>query len=314
MLQRIGVIGGGTMGRGIAACFALHGFSVHLVEPSAAQRATIRSEIEASFAVLVEEEFSTGGAAAAALDRVILFEELSPAVTDRDFIVEAVPERMELKQQLLAELDRPAPAMAIFATNTSSLPLAPMITEIPEARRARTLVTHWYNPPLLMPLVEISAFGNTPIETFDEVAELHRTIGKRIAKVKKDVPGLIANRIQQAVAREVFSLMEQGVGDAADIDAALKFGPAFRYATTGQLEVADFGGLDIWLTVGDNLLAAMDASKAASPLLRRNVSEGKLGVKSGQGFYSYDPKLLPAIRRAFLSRLVTQLKASRAYP
>ena len=107
--------------------------------------------------------------------------------------------------------------------------------------------------------------------------ELHQTIGKRTAKILKDIPGLVANRIQQAVAREVFSLIAQGAADAADIDTALKFGPAFRYATTGQLEVADFGGLDIWLTVGDNLLAAMDASREASPLLRQKVAEGKLG-------------------------------------
>ncbi|XSC48228.1 3-hydroxyacyl-CoA dehydrogenase family protein [Bradyrhizobium sp. RDT10] len=115
------------------------------------------------------------------------------------------------------------------------------------------------------------------------------------------------------MAREVFSLIEQGVADAADVDTALKFGPAFRYATTGQLEVADFGGLDIWLTVGDNLLAVMDASKEASRLLRSKVGDGKLGVKSGEGFYSYDKAATPVIRRAFLARLVKQLKVSRAY-
>jgi 3-hydroxybutyryl-CoA dehydrogenase len=314
MLQRIGVIGGGTMGRGIAASFALHGFSVHLVEPSEAQRAAIIPEIEAAYALLVDEDFIEADAVAPALNRIALFAEVPPAVADRQFIVEAIPEQMELKQRLFAELDRLAPQDAIFATNTSSLPLAPMITDLPEARRHRSLVTHWYNPALLMPLVEISAFGNTPVAIFDQVAELHRAIGKRIAKVNKDVPGLIANRIQQAVAREVFSLMAQGVGDASDIDTALKYGPAFRYATTGQLEVADFGGLDIWLTVGDNLLAVMDASKEASPLLRQKVTEGKLGIKSGEGFFRYDVATTATVRRAFLSRLVKQLKNSRAYP
>ncbi|WP_315785328.1 MULTISPECIES: 3-hydroxyacyl-CoA dehydrogenase family protein [unclassified Bradyrhizobium] len=314
MLQRIGVIGGGTMGRGIAACFALHGFSVNLVEPSAAQRATIRSEVADGFRLLVDENFVDADTAGAASDRIALFEALAPAVQDRDFIVEAAPEKMELKQALLAEIDALAPADAIFATNTSSLPLAPMIAALPETRQVRTLVTHWYNPPLLMPLVEISAFGNMPSDLLEEVATLHRQIGKRVAKVAKDVPGLIANRIQQAIAREVFSLIEQGVADAADIDTALKFGPAFRYAATGQLEVSDFGGLDIWLTVGDNLLAVMDASKQASPLLRRKVAEGKLGVKSGEGFYRYDPSSTSAVRRAFLGRLITQLKASRTYP
>jgi 3-hydroxybutyryl-CoA dehydrogenase len=269
--------------------------------------------VEAAYALLVEEAFIDSAAAARALPQIKIFSELAAAVTDRDFVVEAIPEKMDLKQTLFAELDALCPPATIFATNTSSLPLAPMIDGLPAARRSRTLVTHWYNPPLVMPLVEISCFGNTPIAIHDEVATLHRAIGKRTAKVIKDVPGLIANRIQQAVAREVFSLIEQGVADAADIDTALKFGPAFRYATTGQLEVADFGGLDIWLTVGDNLLAVMDASKAASPILRAKVEQGKLGVKSGEGFYVYDKDTLPAVRGAFLRRLVTQLKTSRAY-
>jgi 3-hydroxybutyryl-CoA dehydrogenase len=313
MLERIGVIGGGTMGHGIAAAFALHGLSVHIFEPLPAQRAAIMPAVEAAYALLVEEAFIESAAAARALPQIKIFSELAAAVTDRDFVVEAIPEKMDLKQTLFAELDALCPPATIFATNTSSLPLAPMIDGLPAARRSRTLVTHWYNPPLVMPLVEISCFGNTPIAIHDEVATLHRAIGKRTAKVIKDVPGLIANRIQQAVAREVFSLIEQGVADAADIDTALKFGPAFRYATTGQLEVADFGGLDIWLTVGDNLLAVMDASKAASPILRAKVEQGKLGVKSGEGFYVYDKDTLPAVRGAFLRRLVTQLKTSRAY-
>lgn len=313
MLQRIGVIGGGTMGHGIAAAFALHDLSVHVYEPSAATRAEIVPSIKAAYDLLVEEDFITQAEIPPALNRINIFDELALAANDRDFIVEAIPERMELKQALFTELDRLCSPATIFATNTSSLPLAPMIAALPDARRGRTLVTHWYNPPLIMPLVEISAFGNTAAEVFEAVASLHQKIGKRTAKILKDVPGLVANRIQQAVAREVFSLIEQGVADAADIDTALKFGPAFRYATTGQLEVADFGGLDIWLTVGDNLLAVMDASREASPLLRQKVAEGKLGVKNGAGFYRYDAAAIPTIRRAFLARLVNQLKASRAY-
>ncbi len=313
MLQRIGVIGGGTMGHGIAAAFALHDFSVHLYEPSKSQRDEIMPSIEAAYALLAEEEVVSATAVAPALRRIKLFDELAAAVADRDFVVEAIPEQMELKRALFAELDHLCPSTTIFATNTSSLPLASMIAALPEARRSRTLVTHWYNPPVVMPLVEISEFGNTPAAVYDAVAALHQAIGKRTAKVLKDVPGLVANRIQQAIAREVFSLIEQGVADAADVDTALKFGPAFRYATTGQLEVADFGGLDIWLTVGDNLLAVMDASREASPLLRRKVAEGKLGIKTGEGFYVYDGAALPAIRRAFLGRLVKQLKTSSSY-
>ena len=167
MLQKIGVIGGGTMGHGIAAAFALHELSVHLYEPSAKQRAEIVPAIAAAYEMLVEEEFIDATAIPAAMSRIKLFDALAPAVNDRDFVVEAVPERMELKQSLLAELDRLCPAKTILATNTSSLPLAPMIAELPVPRRALTLVTHWYNPPLIMPLVEISAFGNTTAEVYD---------------------------------------------------------------------------------------------------------------------------------------------------
>ncbi len=133
------------------------------------------------------------------------------------------------------------------------------------------------------------------------------------AKVLKDIPGLIANRIQQGVAREVFWLIEQGIAEPAEVDKALKFGPAFRYATTGQLEVADFGGLDIWRIVGDNLLKVMDASKGANTMLKEKVEQGKLGLKSGEGFFKYSPEETPEVTKRFMKKLIHQLKASEYY-
>ncbi|MDR3375810.1 MAG: 3-hydroxyacyl-CoA dehydrogenase family protein [Ancalomicrobiaceae bacterium] len=313
MLQKVGVIGGGTMGHGIAAAFALGGLSVSVYEPLDSQRGAILPAIRDAYALLVEEGLATTSESDAAEARIALTDDLSVAVADRDFIVEAVPERLELKQALFAELDARAPADAVLASNTSSLPLAAMLEAVSAARRERMLVTHWYNPPLIMPLVELSFFGNMPEPVYNRVAQLHERIGKRTVKVLKDVPGLIANRIQQGIAREVFSIIEQGIAAPEDVDKALMFGPAFRYATTGQLEVADFGGLDIWATVGDNLLAVMDASKSANPLLKQKVVQGKLGVKSGEGFYRYSPDRVGDMRRAFLRRLIHQLKASKAY-
>lgn len=313
MFNKIGVVGGGTMGHGIAAAFALDGCDVTLFEPAAQQRAHILPAIEASYALLIEEDFVAASAVAQALDRIRLTDDLAGAVRDRDFVVEAIPERMGLKQDLFAELDRLCQAATVLASNTSSLPLAEMMAKVSPARRQRMMVTHWYNPPLLMPLVELSFFGNMPAEIYLQIANLHESIGKQTVKVLKDVPGLVANRIQQGVAREVFSILEQDIAAPEDVDKALKFGPAFRYATTGQLEVADFGGLDIWLTVGDNLLAVMDASTRANPLLRARVAEGKLGVKSGEGFYTWEPASVAARQRAFQKRLIHQLKASKAY-
>ena len=175
------------------------------------------------------------------------------------------------------------------------------------------MVCHWYNPAHLMPVAELSFFGNMPEAIYAEVAALYQAIGKQTVKVLKDVPGLVANRIQQGVAREVFSLIQNGVAAPEDIDKALKFGPAFRYATTGQLEVADFGGLDIWCVVGDNLLKEMDNSKEANPVLREKVKEGKLGLKSGAGFFDYPPEKVADIKRQFMRKLINQLKASAFY-
>jgi 3-hydroxybutyryl-CoA dehydrogenase len=238
---------------------------------------------------------------------------LQQAVQDRDFVIEAAPENLELKQNLFKQLDEFCPKHTILASNTSSLPLNGMMALVPPERQKRMLVNHWYNPAHLMPIVELSCFGNMPEEIYSEVEAMFATAKKQTVKVLKDVPGLVANRIQQGVAREVFSLIEMGVAEPADIDKALKFGPAFRYATTGQLEVADFGGLDIWCIVGDNLLKEMDNRKGANDLLKQKVAEGKLGLKSGEGFYKYEPAEIPGIKKEFMKKLIHQLKASEYY-
>ncbi len=313
MIAKIAVIGAGTMGHGIAEAFALHGLDVRLFDVSEVALAQARSLIGEELQLLADEDFVPPKQVADTLARIVCTTDLAEAVRDRDYVIEAAPERMELKHDLLKRLDALAPAKAILASNTSSLPLDAMATALSSARRARFMVCHWYNPGHLMPLVELSFFGNMTAELYAEVAELYGAIGKQVVKVLKDVPGLVANRIQQGVAREVFSLIENGVAEPADIDRALKFGPAFRYATTGQLEVADFGGLDIWCVVGDNLLKNMDNSKEANPVLRARVAEGKLGLKSGEGFFRYPAEQAAAVRRTFMRKLIHQLKASAFY-
>ena len=313
MIKKIGVIGAGTMGHGIAESFAMFGYNVNLYDTNAVQLEKALNEIRAEQQLLVEEAFITAAAACATLQNITVHTDLQTAVQDRDYVIEAAPENMELKQNLFKQLDGYCPAHTILASNTSSLSLEPMMALVSEARKQRMMVCHWYNPGHLMPLAELSFFGNMPTEIFQEVEALYASINKQTVKVLKDVPGLVANRIQQGVAREAFSIIEQGIADPIDVDKALKFGPAFRYATTGQLEVADFGGLDIWCIVGDNLLPAMDNSTQANNLLRQKVAEGKLGIKSGEGFFRYDAEQLPAIRKRFAQKLIHQLKASEYY-
>lgn len=313
MIKKIGVIGAGTMGHGIAETFALYGYDVNLYDTSEGALVKAKELIRQELKMLVEENFIPAEAVQETLSRITVNTDLRETVADRDFVIEAAPEIVELKQKLFKQLDEFCGNETIFASNTSSLPLNPMMELVSKERKKRIMVNHWYNPGHLMPIVELSFFGNMPAELYQEVESLYISIKKQTVKVLKDVPGLVANRIQQGVAREVFSIIEQGIAEPADIDKALKFGPAFRYATTGQLEVADFGGLDIWCVVGDNLLKVMDNSQCANPLLRQKVSEGKLGIKSGEGFYTYSPEETPEIRKKFMKKLIHQLKASEYY-
>jgi len=313
MIQTISVLGAGTMGHGIANVFAMHGYQVSLYEPfneiRNAAPATIRSDLE----FMADEQYIDRSCIQSTLDRITLFAALPEAVANADYVIEATPEDMALKQKLFQQLDTLCPKHTIFASNTSSLTLSEMTALLPEDRKSRTMVCHWYNPAHLIPIAELSFFGNMSEAVFSEVKELYVRCEKQPVKVLKDIPGLIANRLLHAQAREAFHLIEIGAAAAEDIDRALKFGPGFRSATTGMLEVADMGGLDIWCIGEDNLLGVLDCAPKACDLLREKAAQGKLGFKSGEGFFTYSGESGAAAQTAFNKRLITQLKASKHY-
>jgi len=313
MTTNIAIVGAGTMGKGIAIAFARFGYDVNLFDVDAVQLSKVKDHILPEVELMAREGLIEEVEVQPLLDRIILCEELERAVADADYVIECAPEKLEIKQKLFADLDRLCKASAIFASNTSSLQLEDIMLGLSDERKAQTMVNHWYNPAHLMPIAELSFFGNTSEAVFDQVETLYVSIGKQTVKVLKDVPGLVANRIQQAVAREVFDLIQQEVASAEDIDRALKFGPAFRYATTGQLEIADFGGLDIWTAVGDNLLPKMSAIQMANPMLAEKVNQGHLGFKTGKGFFEYPEDEQDRIKQAFYAKLIHQLKASEKY-
>lgn len=313
MIRNISVIGAGTMGHAIAGCFALYGYQVSVYESFDHMRNSCKDRIKAQYQFLCSEGLYEADRIQKSLDNITMFGNLKEAVNSADYVIEAIPEAVELKQQLFGQLVEYCREDTVFASNTSSLAFSQLTEKLAEEDKKRVMVCHWYNPAHLIPLVELSCFGNMPEAVYQEVEELYKSIEKRPAKVLKDIPGLLANRIQQGIAREVFSLMAMGAAEAEDIETALKFGPAFRYATTGQLEVTDFGGLDIWCTVGDNLLSVMDRSAEASPLLREKVQEGKLGFKTGEGFFPYPENKKQEVQNAFHKRLLQQLKVSKNY-
>lgn len=313
MIKKIAVLGSGTMGHGIAETFAMYGYDVNLYDLNMEALQKAKNFIKQELELLAGEGVISKEAVKDSLDRIKVSTDLKETVEDRDFVIESVPENMELKQNLFKQLDELCPKSTFLVSNTSSLPLSGMMELVSEERQQRMMVCHYYNPAHIMPIVELSFFGNMPEELYKQVEALYVSVKKQTVKVLKDVPGLVANRIQQGVAREVFSIIEQGIAAPEDVDKALKFGPAFRYATTGHLEVTDFGGLDIWCIVGDNLLKVMDNSQQANPLLRQKVNEGKLGVKSGEGFYKYAPDAVEKIKEDFMKKLIHQLQASQYY-
>ncbi len=313
MIKNIAVIGGGTMGHSIALNFAIYEYPVQLWVTRQKYIDELPGIMAGRLGVLADEDMLNGQTVEQVLERITITMDKKAATIDADYIIEAVPEDAAIKADLFEELDGWCKETCIFATNTSSLTLADCMAKLPESRKQRTLVCHWYNPPLLMPIAELSNFGNMPAEILAEVEELYNSINKVVVKVDKEVPGLVANRIQQAVAREVFWLMANEVASPADIDKGLMYGPAFRYATTGQLQVADFGGLDIWCVVGDNLLSVMDNSQKANDILRNKVQAGELGFKSGKGFFDYSTVNGEELQKDYLKRLINQLKASEFY-
>ncbi len=224
---------------------------------------------------------------------------------DADYVVEAVLEDLPLKQKLFAEIERHVRPDTILASNTSVIPITSIMQGL--SKRDRALGTHWWNPPFLVPLVEVIETQWTSPGAVTWTMELHQAAGKKPAHVKKDVPGFIGNRLQHALWREAISLVEHGICDAETVDAVIKASFGRRIAVLGPLENADLVGTDLTLAIHNTVLPAIDSRPAASPYLEKLVADGKLGFKSGEGFRKWSPEEQAALR----AKVVAHLKATR---
>jgi 3-hydroxybutyryl-CoA dehydrogenase len=294
---RIAVIGAGLMGHGIAQVFALAGHDVTITDAVVTSLDTVQSRIAANLRDLGED--------ANAAERVQPCIDVAQAVRDADYVVEAVSENLALKQQLFAEIERHTRSDTILASNTSVIP----ITEIMQGLtvRERALGTHWWNPPFLVPLVEVIGTQWTAPEVVAWTMGLHESAGKKPAHVKKDVPGFIGNRLQHALWREAISLVEHGVCDAETVDAVVKASFGRRLAVLGPLENADLVGTDLTLAIHGTVLPAIESRPAPSPYLEKLVADGKLGFKSGEGFRKWSPEQQAALRTKVMQHLKAML-------
>lgn len=313
MIKSAAVLGAGTMGHAIANNLASHGIAVNIYESYPEVRASVKSRIRNELEIMVEEGYFPNTIVEETLQHISLYEDLSSAVEDVDFVIEALPEILSLKQDILKQLDQLCAPDTILATNTSSLKLSDICAKISKERQAKVLVAHCYNPAHLIPIIELSYFGNMTEEDFNEVYDLFVRCEKVPVKVLKDVPGMVANRLLHAQAREAFSLIDQGVASAEDVDRALMYGPCFRNATTGMLECADMGGLDVWYAAEKNFFPVLSDAKTPSTTMKTLVDHGNYGFKTGKGFFEYPEESKAQKQDAFNRRLIRQLKVSRSY-
>jgi 3-hydroxybutyryl-CoA dehydrogenase len=294
---RVTVVGAGLMGHGIAQVFALAGHQVSIYDAAAATLGAAKGRIAANLRDLGDDP--------AAVEQVTPHADLAAAVRDADYIVEAAPEDLAIKQKLFADIEAAARPDAILASNTSVIPITKIMQGL--RRRARAIGTHWWNPPYLVPLVEVIGTEWTAPAVIQTTMDLHAAAGKVPVHVKKDVPGFVGNRLQHALWRECVSLVENGICDAETVDTVIKASFGRRLAVLGPLENADLVGTDLTLAIHRTVLPDIDRTPGPSPYLEKLVADGKLGMKTGEGFRKWTADEQQTLR----SRVLQHLKQAR---
>jgi len=300
-VRRAAVIGTGTMGPGMGAVLARAGIETALYDVSAEalERAQAGVQMAAGVLARLEAPEADGGS--------IRFEtELAAALDGADFVVEAVPEKLELKHEIFPQLEQHVGEDTILASNTSGIP----ITKIAEvcAHPERVIGMHWSNPPHLIPMIEVIPGEQTDQRVVDEACELVRRFGYHPV-VEKEVPGFVENRILYAILRECLDLVDRGIIDAEGMDLNVRWGIGYKLAVIGPMELLDMAGLDIYDAVGSYLNQDLSTSGEVSSTIRERIAEGKLGMKTGSGIYDYTPEQIDQLRGERAAKLVAVRRA-----
>lgn len=293
--QTIAVIGAGLMGHGLAQVFGSAGHPVRVYDAQPAALASLHQRIAANLESLGRPDDFRHLVSAHA--------EMADAVAGAGVVIEAAPEKLALKQQIFARLVELAAPEALLASNTSVIPISEIAAGLPTA--GRILGTHWWNPPFLVPLVEVVGTAQTSPATIEAMLALLTAVGKTPVHVKKDVPGFVGNRLQHALWREAIAIVAAGIADAETVDTVVKASFGRRLAVLGPLENADLVGTDLTLDIHNAVLSHLDRTPGPSPYLEALVAEGRLGMKSGQGFRAWTGETAAALRR----RVFDYLKA-----
>jgi 3-hydroxybutyryl-CoA dehydrogenase len=305
-IERIAVIGAGLMGHGIAQEFAHAGYQVRLHDKSDKSLRSAMENIRANLLLLSSLGRLDGGGIEEVLARITASSDLGEAVFGAELVIEVIFEKLAAKHALLRSLSSRCGRETIIASNTSSF--MPSLLAEAVTHPSRLLVAHYFNPPYLIPLVEIVPGPETSAETITTVAKVLERIGKRPVVLAKEATGFVGNRLQFALFREALAIVEQGIADAEAVDQVVKFGFGRRLAAAGPFEIFDLAGLDTIMAVATQifpeLAVAGPGATAVPDLLGRKVKQGKLGVKSGSGFHRWTPPAAEELRRRLTRALL----------
>ena len=305
-IKKITILGAGMMGPGLAQIFAVKGYDVTIwarrpeVLPEAIEK------IRASLALMAQNGIGSQEDIEPAIKQIKTTSDFEEAVVEAHFVEEAIGEDLSLKQDFFQRMDTLCSEDAILATNTSVI----SITEIAAKSKLRERIvgTHFWNPPHLIPLVEVIKAEETSAEVMDKTMALMAAVGKHPVMVKKDVPGFLANRLQHALWREAISIVENGIAGPAEVDEAVKNSFGLRLPVLGPMETADMAGLDLTLAIHNYVLKHIESSPGPSPILKEKVEEGALGLKTGRGFQEWPQERADELRQGLVNHLLKWTK------
>jgi 3-hydroxybutyryl-CoA dehydrogenase len=305
-VKKVAVIGTGTMGPGIAQVFAQNGIDVRIYDIDQGKLNDARKTLAGNLDLIFQAGLLSEAEVAETQSKIKDATSLEEAVKEADLVIEVIPEVMDIKKGLFADLDKICDPDTILATNTSGLSITEMATAISNPKRLVGM--HWWNPPIIILVIEIVKGQETDDDIIETVDQLVRKIKKVPVLVKKDVPGFLGNRLQYALMREAIALLNEGVASAEDIDTMIKAGIGFKFPIMGPLETIDMAGLDIYYPVSKYLNKELDKSQEASPIVEEMVNKGELGLKSGKGFYDYSGTDIKALMGGRIKKLLLLLK------
>ena len=300
-VRRAAVIGTGTMGPGMGAVLARAGIETALYDISEEALERAKGGVTMAEGVLERLDAAQQGGGSLRYET-----DLAAALEGADFVLEAVPEKLELKHEVFTEFEQHVADDAVLASNTSGLPITKIQTVC--AHPERVVGMHWSNPPHLIPMIEVIPGEQTAQSAVDAACDLVRRVGYHPV-VEKEVPGFVENRILYAILRECLDLVDRGIIDPEGMDLNVRWGIGYKLAVIGPMELLDMAGLDIYNAVGSYLNQDLSTSGEVSSTIRDRIAEGKLGMKTGSGIYDYTPEQMDQLRGQRAAKLVAVRKA-----